>query len=798
MTEAETLTSGMVGKQMKLEFSDEWEGLSKTAVFSAGAVTRDVVGVTDLVTIPAEVLAEPLKQLYVGIYGTSADDTLAIPTLRAAGPWILPGADPSGDESTDATLPVWSQLQEQIDAILADGPQDGLSIYYTSNTLSTSQLSMTTGQISSLETYGRTLQVGDLLISSNGVLGRITAVNDTKYTAKGIVALGGGSGDAVSPVVSVSKSGKTTTITITDVEGTKTATIYDGEDGNIADLADGSILPEKTSFIAVTGSDGATELVPDFTNLADPSSSEWTVDHRYNSSNAIVEHAGIDISNCIPCVIGDVIRIQGMDGDTASVNNYFQIAPYDQNGTLLCTPLKCAKTFAQSSQVGILSLMDAAELETGVYCYTLGQRLSDATTVFTDTTTLGSTAYIRVSGAPLTEAGDIIVTINEPITYTETTTSRAYTLDEKINVPQAVENSGRLDKVEADLAGGVTDSVEILLPSEAVAVEGMEFNIYHCNIIHGSRPLDYYDVRWDIDDTGVTMERFSECLRITPTADHLGDHTLTVQLKDRGTGTVCAEKAMTLHIIANAALSGKYVLYMGDSLTYSRGGLYAAEIQYNLSGGGLISIGSQDGSEALNTIGVVKHEGYNGAAIGGFLAENVTSASVNPFYNPDTGAFDLAYFMTAQGYTQLDAVCLNLGHNNIGNHVNGVADLRTLIEKIHAYHADLPILISLITPLAGQDAWRDNTYTAAQMRTHWRNLIAAYLEAFDGEAVSNVYLSAPYLAIDPDFDFPTETVARSSRDETQITRQSDGMHPNRIGTLKMADVYYANLLYRLA
>lgn len=37
--------------------------------------------------------------------------------------------------------------------------------------------------------------------------------------------------DGFSPVVSVSKSGKVTTITITDATGTKTATINDGEDG---------------------------------------------------------------------------------------------------------------------------------------------------------------------------------------------------------------------------------------------------------------------------------------------------------------------------------------------------------------------------------------------------------------------------------------------------------------------------------------------------------------------------------------------------------------------------------------
>ena len=58
MVEAEALTSGMVGKQVKLEFSSEWDGLVKTVVFSAGAVSRDVVYTGEIMTIPAEVLKE--------------------------------------------------------------------------------------------------------------------------------------------------------------------------------------------------------------------------------------------------------------------------------------------------------------------------------------------------------------------------------------------------------------------------------------------------------------------------------------------------------------------------------------------------------------------------------------------------------------------------------------------------------------------------------------------------------------------------------------------------------------------
>ena len=116
MVEQEVLTSGMVGKMVKLEFTCDWNGLSKTVVFTADGISRDVVDAGELVTIPHEVLAEPGKTLYIGVYGVS-EDGRAIPTIRVKGPVIQPGTDPSGDEGTDPTLPVWAQLQAQIDQL---------------------------------------------------------------------------------------------------------------------------------------------------------------------------------------------------------------------------------------------------------------------------------------------------------------------------------------------------------------------------------------------------------------------------------------------------------------------------------------------------------------------------------------------------------------------------------------------------------------------------------------------------------------------------------------------------------
>ena len=124
MVQTEILTSGMVGKEVKLEFSRDWEGMSKTAVFRAGTVTRIVTGIKDAAVIPAEVLARPLQRLYVGVYGVSADGSVT-PTIRAEGPDILPGVEPSADRTAEPELPVWAQLDQRLKKLEEPEPDDG-------------------------------------------------------------------------------------------------------------------------------------------------------------------------------------------------------------------------------------------------------------------------------------------------------------------------------------------------------------------------------------------------------------------------------------------------------------------------------------------------------------------------------------------------------------------------------------------------------------------------------------------------------------------------------------------------
>ena len=113
----ELLTAGMAkAVSVRFAFSAEWDGLTKTAVFTNGRTTVDVLAAKwdgDTVTIPHEILTTAGRTARVGVYGTNASGVV-LPTIWATLGKVQPAADPSGDPSADPTLPVWAQMQEQI------------------------------------------------------------------------------------------------------------------------------------------------------------------------------------------------------------------------------------------------------------------------------------------------------------------------------------------------------------------------------------------------------------------------------------------------------------------------------------------------------------------------------------------------------------------------------------------------------------------------------------------------------------------------------------------------------------
>lgn len=123
VADIEQLTSGMIGKTVEIEFSEDWSGLTKTAVFSNGEISKDVINPSGTITIPWEILATPNRTVFVGFYGYTVENgekILAIPTIYTDLGRVRRGADPSNDPSAEVSPAVAEQMQSDIAANTAE------------------------------------------------------------------------------------------------------------------------------------------------------------------------------------------------------------------------------------------------------------------------------------------------------------------------------------------------------------------------------------------------------------------------------------------------------------------------------------------------------------------------------------------------------------------------------------------------------------------------------------------------------------------------------------------------------
>ena len=117
-----TLTSGMVGIPVTIEYDDAWEGLTKNLVCRCSGQDTDSTEQRAILNVgSAAVVAHEVMQagahLYLGLEGFRPDGELVIPTTWALCGVVREGANTGEDLSADPTLPVWNQLQVQIEQL---------------------------------------------------------------------------------------------------------------------------------------------------------------------------------------------------------------------------------------------------------------------------------------------------------------------------------------------------------------------------------------------------------------------------------------------------------------------------------------------------------------------------------------------------------------------------------------------------------------------------------------------------------------------------------------------------------
>ena len=213
--------------------------------------------------------------------------------------------------------------------------------------------------------------------------------------------------DGVSPIVSVSNSGKVTTISITDKTGTKSTTISDGEDGKdgldatpvtplfvntIAECTDTTkpyVLPDGYIYAYLLTKTESSKK-PNFTNLMEGAGAYVKDGYRYSQSSAAFKEYAAGTSVVFPYKAAagtHVIRIRGGIVSSAYSSSFYmgdtnQAFPHTRNQTV--------KTD------------------------------SNGDVVYTTTSSTEVNGYLCICIEGVTDLDNIIVTLNEEITYTIT------------------------------------------------------------------------------------------------------------------------------------------------------------------------------------------------------------------------------------------------------------------------------------------------------------------------------------------------------------------------------------------
>lgn len=240
----DTLTAASVGVPVKLNLAEDFDGLAKTVVFRAGAVSVDValVGDESESTIPPEVLATAGKMLEIGVYAANNGGDIIIPTVWATVGMVTQGVSISGVDPASPT-PSWvAQVQNmassavetangvkaQADAGDFDGQdgadgQDGFS-----PVVSVSEI---TGGHRVFVTDGSGTTAFDVMDGADGATGPVgPAGADGQDGAPGTNGADGQ--DGYSPTVTVTDITGGHRVTITDIDGDHIFDVMDGTGGS--------------------------------------------------------------------------------------------------------------------------------------------------------------------------------------------------------------------------------------------------------------------------------------------------------------------------------------------------------------------------------------------------------------------------------------------------------------------------------------------------------------------------------------------------------------------------------------
>ena len=363
----------------------------------------------------------------------------------------------------------------------------------------------------------------------------------------------------------------------------------------------------------------------------------------------------------------------------------------------------------------------------------------------------------------------------------------------KNNIPPYVKEYGVVPNDFTESTKGLIKNInpkKILLPSKIRIKVGTSFNIYLNNIIRFGDTYDFY--RFYSTYPSYFIPRTKKHLEVSPQA--VADYSWRLTAYDRNPLYGSITKNIDVkHVAANSGdNTTKKVMFLGDSMTNAAQYTQFVLDKFNAAAE-LMNI------ELIGTrgTGFNKHEGRSGWRAWEYV--NLQTGEYgelinNPFFNPSTSKFDFSYYMSNNGFSGVDIVCINLGTNDVSrtnhNADSDITDSYTyMINSIKAYNPNVKILLWL-PPVRAQF-----TYLSPEQKDTALRATELLINTFDNREGENIYLVPVYLNVDPENDYATTSLPLSNGSSKTYEYPSDIIHPATIGYQHIADVIYPYLKY---
>ncbi len=351
------------------------------------------------------------------------------------------------------------------------------------------------------------------------------------------------------------------------------------------------------------------------------------------------------------------------------------------------------------------------------------------------------------------------------------------------------------------LADDRAGPLQLTLPGEFYAVPGVETSIYYDNVVLTETPEAYrFEVECDIGKA--EQRRWT----VTPKAANVGDHALTVTVRDADAKEL-GRATTTLRVVSANAGAGRTIrlLIVGDSLTHAT--TYSNEIARLLSMPGNLNwtmLGTHKPSKATDG---VAHEGYGGWTWQRFAAhyepnpDGTYRKRSSPFVHLGADGkpgVDLKrYFDEECDGQRPDFVTFLLGINDcFSANPDDPAAIDARIDAMMV-HADALLAafreaapkaqlgICLTTPPNSREEGFQANYKGRYHRWGWKRiqhrLVQREISRFANRETERLYVVPTQLNLDPVDGYPT----------------NNGVHPNDLGYKQIGASIYAWLKARV-